>query len=171
MARHCEERSDETLSSKHPVIARSEATKQSPNPAATLPKSRSSISVSNFQSQAGPLINVHLIAAARPNFMKVAPLYHALKKTECDSCTVNEIAGKKNGRTKTTPYIWTGHLATLEESGPGSSALPVVAGEESQFFMVEQYSPAATVTNSPMKANEKRPTIEPPAVLTRSEIS
>jgi UDP-N-acetylglucosamine 2-epimerase (non-hydrolysing) len=28
------------------------------------------------------LINVHLIAAARPNFMKVAPLYHALKKTE-----------------------------------------------------------------------------------------
>ena len=28
------------------------------------------------------LINVHLIAAARPNFMKVAPLYHALKKTD-----------------------------------------------------------------------------------------
>jgi UDP-N-acetylglucosamine 2-epimerase (non-hydrolysing) len=28
---------------------------------------------------------VHLIAAARPNFMKVAPLYHALSKTEwCD---------------------------------------------------------------------------------------
>ena len=26
--------------------------------------------------------NVHLIAAARPNFMKVAPLYHALKKTD-----------------------------------------------------------------------------------------
>lgn len=28
------------------------------------------------------MITVHLIAAARPNFMKVAPLYHALKKTE-----------------------------------------------------------------------------------------
>lgn len=28
---------------------------------------------------------VHLIAAARPNFMKIAPLYHALKKT--DWCT------------------------------------------------------------------------------------
>ncbi len=28
------------------------------------------------------MINVHLIAAARPNFMKVAPLYHALKKTD-----------------------------------------------------------------------------------------
>ena len=28
------------------------------------------------------LINIHLIAAARPNFMKVAPLYHALRKTE-----------------------------------------------------------------------------------------
>ena len=27
------------------------------------------------------MITVHLIAAARPNFMKVAPLYHALKKT------------------------------------------------------------------------------------------
>lgn len=27
------------------------------------------------------LINVHLIAAARPNFMKIAPLYHALKST------------------------------------------------------------------------------------------
>jgi UDP-N-acetylglucosamine 2-epimerase (non-hydrolysing) len=25
---------------------------------------------------------IHLIAAARPNFMKIAPLYHALKKTE-----------------------------------------------------------------------------------------
>jgi UDP-N-acetylglucosamine 2-epimerase (non-hydrolysing) len=25
---------------------------------------------------------VHLIAAARPNFMKVAPLYHALKATD-----------------------------------------------------------------------------------------
>jgi UDP-N-acetylglucosamine 2-epimerase (non-hydrolysing) len=25
-------------------------------------------------------INIHLIAAARPNFMKIAPLYHALKK-------------------------------------------------------------------------------------------
>ncbi len=23
---------------------------------------------------------IHLIAAARPNFMKIAPLYHALKK-------------------------------------------------------------------------------------------
>lgn len=27
------------------------------------------------------MINVHLIAAARPNFMKVAPLYHALERT------------------------------------------------------------------------------------------
>ena len=28
------------------------------------------------------MIQVHLIAAARPNFMKVAPLYHALKRTD-----------------------------------------------------------------------------------------
>jgi len=28
------------------------------------------------------MINVHLIAAARPNFMKVAPLYHALRRTD-----------------------------------------------------------------------------------------
>ena len=28
------------------------------------------------------MLNVHLIAAARPNFMKVAPLYHALRKTD-----------------------------------------------------------------------------------------
>jgi UDP-N-acetylglucosamine 2-epimerase (non-hydrolysing) len=28
------------------------------------------------------LITIHLIAAARPNFMKVAPLFHALKKTD-----------------------------------------------------------------------------------------
>lgn len=28
------------------------------------------------------MIDIHLIAAARPNFMKVAPLYHALKKTD-----------------------------------------------------------------------------------------
>ena len=28
------------------------------------------------------MIHVHLIAAARPNFMKVAPLYHALKATD-----------------------------------------------------------------------------------------
>ena len=27
------------------------------------------------------MTNIHLIAAARPNFMKVAPLYHALKAT------------------------------------------------------------------------------------------
>ena len=27
-------------------------------------------------------LNIHLIAAARPNFMKVAPLYHALKATD-----------------------------------------------------------------------------------------
>ena len=26
------------------------------------------------------IIKIHLIAAARPNFMKIAPLYHALKK-------------------------------------------------------------------------------------------
>src|SRR3546814_15969209 len=26
-------------------------------------------------------LKVHLIAAARPNFMKVAPLYHALRRT------------------------------------------------------------------------------------------
>ena len=25
---------------------------------------------------------IHLIAAARPNFMKIAPLYHALKKED-----------------------------------------------------------------------------------------
>ena len=34
---------------------------------------------------------IHLIAAARPNFMKVAPLYHALRARElvqrCRSCT------------------------------------------------------------------------------------
>ena len=29
-----------------------------------------------------PRITVHLIAAARPNFMKIAPLYHELKKTD-----------------------------------------------------------------------------------------
>jgi len=29
-----------------------------------------------------PPLKVHLIAAARPNFMKVAPLYHALRRTE-----------------------------------------------------------------------------------------
>lgn len=28
------------------------------------------------------MLNIHLIAAARPNFMKVAPLYHALKATD-----------------------------------------------------------------------------------------
>lgn len=28
------------------------------------------------------MIDIHLIAAARPNFMKVAPLYHALRKTD-----------------------------------------------------------------------------------------
>ncbi len=28
------------------------------------------------------MIDVHLIAAARPNFMKVAPLYHALRQTD-----------------------------------------------------------------------------------------
>jgi len=28
------------------------------------------------------LINIHLIAAARPNFMKIAPLYHALEATD-----------------------------------------------------------------------------------------
>ncbi len=28
------------------------------------------------------MINIHLIAAARPNFMKIAPLYHALKATD-----------------------------------------------------------------------------------------
>ena len=28
------------------------------------------------------MITVHLIAAARPNFMKVAPLYHALNKAD-----------------------------------------------------------------------------------------
>jgi UDP-N-acetylglucosamine 2-epimerase (non-hydrolysing) len=27
-------------------------------------------------------INIHLVAAARPNFMKIAPLYHALKREE-----------------------------------------------------------------------------------------
>ena len=33
------------------------------------------------------MVDVHLIAAARPNFMKVAPLYHALKATSW--CTPN----------------------------------------------------------------------------------
>ena len=33
------------------------------------------------------MVTVHLIAAARPNFMKVAPLYHALKAT--DWCLAN----------------------------------------------------------------------------------
>ena len=28
-------------------------------------------------------ILIHLIAAARPNFMKIAPLYHELKKEDC----------------------------------------------------------------------------------------
>ncbi len=33
---------------------------------------------------------VHLIAAARPNFMKVAPLYHALSRTDwCDAKVVH----------------------------------------------------------------------------------
>jgi len=32
--------------------------------------------------QGQSLINIHLIAAARPNFMKIAPLYHALKATD-----------------------------------------------------------------------------------------
>ncbi|NQW44321.1 MAG: UDP-N-acetylglucosamine 2-epimerase, partial [Deltaproteobacteria bacterium] len=27
-----------------------------------------------------PIIKIHLVAVARPNFMKVAPLYHQLKK-------------------------------------------------------------------------------------------
>ena len=27
-------------------------------------------------------LKVHLIAAARPNFMKVAPLYHALQRAD-----------------------------------------------------------------------------------------
>lgn len=31
------------------------------------------------QVQAGPSKTIHLIAAARPNFMKIAPLYHALQ--------------------------------------------------------------------------------------------
>ena len=29
-----------------------------------------------------PKQTIHLIAAARPNFMKVAPLYHALKNLD-----------------------------------------------------------------------------------------
>ena len=28
------------------------------------------------------MLKVHLIAAARPNFMKVAPVYHALRRTD-----------------------------------------------------------------------------------------
>lgn len=36
------------------------------------------------------MISVHLIAAARPNFMKVAPLYHALKATDwCEPVIVH----------------------------------------------------------------------------------
>lgn len=27
-------------------------------------------------------MNIHLIAVARPNFMKIAPLYHEMKKHE-----------------------------------------------------------------------------------------
>src|SRR5690606_24928425 len=37
-----------------------------------------------------PKTTVHLIAAARPNFMKVAPLYHALKATDwCEPLVVH----------------------------------------------------------------------------------
>jgi len=36
----------------------------------------------HLRGQGKPLKIVHLIAAARPNFMKVAPLYHALKKAD-----------------------------------------------------------------------------------------
>ena len=35
-----------------------------------------------FTEKRMSMTNVHLIAAARPNFMKVAPLYHALKQTD-----------------------------------------------------------------------------------------
>ena len=35
-------------------------------------------------------LTVHLVAAARPNFMKIAPLYHALKATDwCDPILVH----------------------------------------------------------------------------------
>src|SRR5690606_42136876 len=37
-----------------------------------------------------PKVIVHLIAAARPNFMKVAPLYHALEATDwCEPLIVH----------------------------------------------------------------------------------
>ena len=36
------------------------------------------------------MTNVHLIAAARPNFMKIAPLYHALSATDwCDPVLIH----------------------------------------------------------------------------------
>jgi UDP-N-acetylglucosamine 2-epimerase (non-hydrolysing) len=41
-----------------------------------------SIVADNLTRDDGNLTCVHLIAAARPNFMKVAPLYHALKATD-----------------------------------------------------------------------------------------
>lgn len=37
---------------------------------------------SNIKHQASDKILIHLIAAARPNFMKIAPLWHALKKED-----------------------------------------------------------------------------------------
>ena len=37
-----------------------------------------------------PITNIHLIAAARPNFMKIAPLYHALKQEDwCEPLIVH----------------------------------------------------------------------------------
>ena len=36
----------------------------------------------NSKNSGTQLTKIHLIAAARPNFMKVAPLYHALKATD-----------------------------------------------------------------------------------------
>ncbi len=44
---------------------------------------------SKYPTRAMSKIHVHLIAAARPNFMKVAPLYHALNAT--DWCVPNLI--------------------------------------------------------------------------------
>ena len=35
----------------------------------------------NWNAMSDKNLSIHLIAAARPNFMKVAPLYHALKAT------------------------------------------------------------------------------------------
>ncbi len=53
---------------------------------------------------------IHLIAAARPNFMKIAPLYHALVKEEwAKPVIVHSEVMEKN--TKAPPLFWDGKTA------------------------------------------------------------